>query len=131
MEIADPENEVGDDGGAWIDLYAEQLVGGDSEAGVLERLLGLTERDEGFAFETLHMFEGDVEEALQGYVFAPVLVQGYNWDGYIGGEGQADIPYSIQVDVNYTPVPEPPGFVLLATAMIGLVGVVGRKLLAN
>jgi hypothetical protein len=73
----------------------------------------------------------DLEFTAQGYVFAPVLVQGYNWDGYIGGQGQATIPYSIQVDVNYTPVPEPPGFVLLTTAMIGLVGVARRKLSAN
>jgi len=69
----------------------------------------------------------DLEFIGQGYVFAPVTVQGYNWDGYIGGEGQATIPYSVQIDVNYTPVPEPPGFVLLATAMIGLVSVARRS----
>jgi hypothetical protein len=73
----------------------------------------------------------DLVFTLQGDVSAPVTVQGYNWDGYIGGQGQATIPYSVQIDVNYTPVPEPPGFVLLATAMIGLVGVARRKLLAN
>ena len=70
----------------------------------------------------------DLKFTGQGEISAPVTVQGYNWDGYIGGEGQATIPYSVQVVVNYTAVPEPPGFVLLATAMIGLVGVARRKL---
>lgn len=65
LEVADPEDEVGDDGGAGVDLGAEELVRVDSEAGVFECLLGLAERDEGFedfAFEALHVFEGDVEE---------------------------------------------------------------------
>jgi hypothetical protein len=39
LEVADPEDEVGDDGGAGVDLDAEELVGVDSEAGVFECLL--------------------------------------------------------------------------------------------
>lgn len=66
-----------------------------------------------------------------GDIAGTVDTQGYNWAGYITGEGQADIPYSVQVDVDYTPVPEPPGFVLLGTAVLGLVGVACRKFTAS
>jgi hypothetical protein len=70
----------------------------------------------------------DLSFITSGGVVGPVTAQGYDWNGYIGGNGQADIPYSVQVDVNYSTVPEPPGFLLVATAMaIGLVAVGHRK----
>lgn len=70
----------------------------------------------------------DLDLVVSGEVVGMIDTQGFNWDGYIGGDGQADIPYSVQVDVNYTPVPEPPPFILLGTAMtLGLVGIVHRK----
>ncbi len=65
LKIADPEDEVGDDGGAWVEFDTEQLVGIDSEAGVLKNFLGLAERVEGFedlTLEPLHVLERDVEE---------------------------------------------------------------------
>jgi hypothetical protein len=43
LKIADPEHEVGYDGGARIDLDAEKLVRVHGEAGVLEYLLRLAE----------------------------------------------------------------------------------------
>ena len=60
LEVADPEDEIGDDGGARVQFEAEELVGVD---GV--ELLRLAEGGEGFedlAFEALHVFERDVEE---------------------------------------------------------------------
>ena len=66
-----------------------------------------------------------------GDIAATVDTQGYNWAGWITGRGQADIPYSVQVDVDYTVAPEPPSFVLLGTAMLGLLGVARRKCSAS
>jgi hypothetical protein len=52
---------------------------------------------------------------------------GSNWAGYIGGEGQVVIPYAVELDVDYTPVPEPSTFALLATGIFALAGAAGRK----
>jgi hypothetical protein len=65
LEVADPEDEVGDDGGAGVEFEAKELVGVYGEASVFEGLLGFSEGVEGFenfAFKSLHVFEGDVEE---------------------------------------------------------------------
>ena len=62
-----------------------------------------------------------------GDIAATVDTQGYNWAGWIEGRGQADIPFSVQVDVDYTPpVPESAGFVLLGTRMIGSIAAIRR-----
>lgn len=73
----------------------------------------------------------DLTFEVEGQIIGTVNTPGYNWDGYIEGVGQIDIPYSVQVDVDYTITPEPPSFVLLGTAMTGLVGIVRRKWLPS
>ena len=60
LQVADPEDEIGDDGGAGVEFEAQKLMGID---GI--EFLGLAEGGEGFedfAFEALEVFEGDVEE---------------------------------------------------------------------
>jgi hypothetical protein len=55
------------------------------------------------------------------------VTPGYNWAGYVDGEAQGVLPLSVQIDVDYTLAPEPPSFILVGTAMLGLVGVARRK----
>jgi hypothetical protein len=65
LEIADPKDEVCDDGGAWIYFEAEQLMGIDGEPGVLKRLLCVAERVKRikhFAFKPLHVLQRDIEK---------------------------------------------------------------------
>ncbi len=65
LEVADPEDQIGDGGGAGVDFDAAELVGIDGEAGVFEGELGVGELGEkviDFAFEAFHVFEGDVEK---------------------------------------------------------------------
>jgi hypothetical protein len=64
-----------------------------------------------------------------GQIYGDVATAGVNWNGYIGGYGQVDIPYTIQLDVDYTPTPEPSTFTLLGPGILGLVGVAKRKLI--
>ena len=61
---------------------------------------------------------------LGGFI-EPVLVDpGSNWAGYIGGDGQVDVPYTLDLDVTYSPpVPEPSSFVLLATGALGILAI--------
>lgn len=67
---------------------------------------------------------------LTGTIFAPVSDPGYNWTGYTGGNGQADIPYTVQLDVSYSPVPEPSSIALLSTGLVGFAGFARRKYLS-
>jgi hypothetical protein len=72
---------------------------------------------------------GTLDLSFSEYVglVGTVATPGYNWAGYIGGSAQGDIPFSVQVDVDYTPVPEPSCFVLVGTSMLGFVGATRRK----
>jgi len=54
---------------------------------------------------------------LHGEVIGTINTPAYNWDGYIEGDGQATLPYSVQIDVDYTVVPEPPTFIFFGTAI--------------
>ena len=65
LEVADPEDEFGDGGGAWIDFEAEELVRVDAEVLQLEGEFTIAvffQFKEHFTFETFHVLEGDVEE---------------------------------------------------------------------
>jgi hypothetical protein len=65
LQVADPEDHFGDGGGARVDFEAEELVRVNGEAFDFEALLRVAQLGEGvedFAFETLHVFERDVEE---------------------------------------------------------------------
>ncbi len=60
-----------------------------------------------------------------GVITSELLDPGSNWAGYVGGTGEADIPYSIELDVTYTP--EPSTFILLGSVMVGLAWVSRRE----
>jgi hypothetical protein len=65
LEVADPEDELGDGGGARIDFDPKELVGIDAELFHFEVELAIAvffEFEVDFAFEALHVLEGDVEE---------------------------------------------------------------------
>ena len=65
LEVADPENEIGDDGGTGVDFNAEELMRVHGEARFSESLLWVTqtfERIDDFSLQALQVFEGDVEE---------------------------------------------------------------------
>jgi hypothetical protein len=68
-----------------------------------------------------------------GNLTSSVATQGFNWDGYIGGDGQAILPLTVKIDVDYTVVPEPPPFVLISTALAlsGLIAPKCRKWFAS
>jgi hypothetical protein len=66
---------------------------------------------------------------IQGSIHDTVATPGVNWNGYIGGSGQVLIPYTVELDVTYSPVPEPSVFALLGTGMLGLAGATRRRLL--
>jgi len=68
LQVADPENEIGNDGSAGVEFETEKLMRVHGKAGVFEGLLRIAERLEGFkdfSFEALHVFEGDIEEVAR------------------------------------------------------------------
>ena len=72
----------------------------------------------------------DIHILVLGQISATVDNPGYNWNGYIGGSGQANIPYELEVTGTYSPVPEPSNIALLVTGLLGLAGMARRKFIS-
>jgi hypothetical protein len=65
---------------------------------------------------------------LNGFIQSGLVDPGSNWAGYLGGDGQVDIPYTVNLDVTYSPpVPEPSTFVLFGTGVLGALATFRRK----
>lgn len=67
---------------------------------------------------------------VRSEILGHIESQGFNYASYMGGSGQADIPYTVEVDGTFSPVPEPSTFTLLGTGILGLAGVVRRRSLS-
>jgi hypothetical protein len=68
LQVADPQHQFGDGGGARVEFEAEELVRVDGQAFGFEALLAAPESVqlvEHFAFEALHVFERHVEEIAE------------------------------------------------------------------
>jgi hypothetical protein len=62
-----------------------------------------------------------------GHVHSDLESPGSNWAGYLGAVGEVEVPYTIELDVTYSPVPEPSSFLLIGTGIFGLVGLARHK----
>jgi hypothetical protein len=58
-----------------------------------------------------------------GHVHSDLESPGSNWAGYLGAVGEVDVPYTIELDVTYSPVPEPSTIALLGAGILGLTAI--------
>jgi hypothetical protein len=71
----------------------------------------------------------DLPFVFGGAIFSDVVDPGSNWAGWLGGSGQVDFPYTVQLDVSYSPpVPEPSSLILFGTGGIALFGTLRRRI---
>ena len=64
LEVADPEDDLGDGGGAGVELDAEEVVRADDDAGHLQGAVAaeFLEEVEHLGLQAFHQLQGDVEE---------------------------------------------------------------------
>lgn len=73
----------------------------------------------------------NVQFDLNGRIRGGMLTPGSNWAGYIGGSGQVTIPYTVQLMVAYSVVPEPSSIALFSTGILGFAGFLRRRFLSQ
>jgi hypothetical protein len=78
--------------------------------------------------DEIYVDSQNIDFLLQGSIFDSISTPGSNWNGFIGGSGEAEIPYTLQLNVEYSPTPEPSSIALLGTAFLGVAEIARRKL---
>lgn len=70
----------------------------------------------------------NIDFMLGGFISGSISDPGINWNGYVGGSGEVEIPYTLQLNVDYSPTPEPSSIAFLGTAFLSLAWIARRRL---